>query len=245
MRPFTVLIGIASGSGASITSSPGGVLAGIGMLADKHLVPRCKLPRRPERLLAFVIMTAASAGGFLVRAVGHIEPGASRALPAGLLAALLAACAAHKPPPPSTEIDETGYRDAVRVLASDEFAGRKPGTPGEDKTVAYLSGQFRRLNLKPGNGESYVQQVPLVEILASADASLSVAGRGGAHPLRYGKDMVIWTERAVPASQLEHSGLIFVGYGIVAPDHSWNDYAGVDVRGKTVLVLDGDPGAAS
>src|SRR6202163_4659098 len=92
---------------------------------------------------------------------------------------LLAACAGHKVPPPSTDIDETAFRDHVRVLASDDFAGRKPGTPGEEKTVAYLVEQFRKLGLKPGNGESFLQQVPMVETLAGADASLSITGAKG------------------------------------------------------------------
>ena len=90
-----------------------------------------------------------------------------------------------------------------------------------------------------------MQQVPLVEILAADDATLTVAGGGSVRSLRYGKDMVIWTKRVVPAAQLEHSELVFVGYGIVAPEYDWNDYAQVDVRGKTVLVLAGDPGYGS
>jgi Zn-dependent M28 family amino/carboxypeptidase len=157
----------------------------------------------------------------------------------------LSACATHKAPPPSTDIDETGFRDAVRVLAADDFEGRRPGTHGEEKTVAFLTAQFRKLNLKPGNGDSYVQQVPLVEILAADDATLTVAGRGGSQALHYRKDMLIWTKRAVPAAQLAGSELVFVGYGIVAPEYQWNDYAQLDVRGKTVLVLAGDPGYRS
>src|ERR1700681_3749755 len=106
---------------------------------------------------------------------------------------VLSACAGsgHKPPPPSTDIDETVFRDHVRVLASDEFEGRKPGTPGEEKTVGYLVDQFRKLGLKPGNGESYLQQVPMVAILAGADASLSISGQKGPLTLAYGEDMVI------------------------------------------------------
>ena len=151
----------------------------------------------------------------------------------------MSACATHKGPPPSTDIDDTGFRDAVRVLAADDFEGRRPGTRGEEKTVAFLTAQFRKLNLKPGNGDSYVQQVPLVEILAADDATLTVAGRGGSQALHYRKDMLIWTKRAVPAAQLAGSELVFVGYGIVAPEYQWNDYAQLDVRGKTVLVLVG------
>jgi Zn-dependent M28 family amino/carboxypeptidase len=150
-----------------------------------------------------------------------------------------------KEPPPSTDIDDTVFGDHVRVLASDEFQGRKPGTPGEDKTVGYLIDNFRKLGLKPGNGNSYVQQVPLVQITAGADATLSAGGSKPSRNLSFGKDMVIWTKRAVPEVHLAHSELVFAGFGIVAPEYAWNDYANVDVHGKTVVVLIGDPGYAS
>jgi Zn-dependent M28 family amino/carboxypeptidase len=155
---------------------------------------------------------------------------------------LLAACGGHRLPPPSTDIDETVFRNHLRVLASDDFEGRKPGTPGEEKTLAYLVEQFRKLGLKPGNGDSYLQQVPMVEILTDPNASLSIAGHQGALSLAYGKDMVIWTKRVLPQAELKGSDLVFVGYGIVAPEYAWNDYAGADVHGKTVVVLANDPG---
>jgi Zn-dependent M28 family amino/carboxypeptidase len=159
---------------------------------------------------------------------------------------LLSACAgSHRLPPPSTDIDETAFRDHLRVLASDDFEGRKPGTPGEEKTVAYLVEQFRKLGLKPGNGESFLQQVPMIESVAGADASLSIAGRNGTLALAYGKDMVIWSKRGLPQAELRRSELVFVGYGIVAPEYDWNDYAGIDVHGKTVVVLVNDPGYAT
>ena len=159
---------------------------------------------------------------------------------------LLPACSLNpKEPPPSTDIDDTAFGDHVRALASDDFQGRKPGTPGEDKTVAYLIENFRKLGLKPGNGTSYVQQVPLVQITAGADTTLTVSGAGGSRNLVFGKDMVIWTKRAVPEINVAGSEMVFVGYGIVAPEYSWNDYANLDVHGKTVVVLANDPGYAS
>jgi Zn-dependent M28 family amino/carboxypeptidase len=160
---------------------------------------------------------------------------------------VLSACAGsgHKLPPPSTDIDETVFRDHVRVLASDDFEGRKPGTPGEEKTVAYLVEQFRKLGLKPGNGESFLQQVPMIESVAGADASLSIAGRNTTLALAYGKDMVIWSTLGSPQAELRRSELVFVGYGIVAAEYDWNDYAGIDVHGKTVVVLVNDPGYAT
>ena len=170
----------------------------------------------------------------------------SRLLVVLTVAGLLPGCSLHpKEPPPSTDIDDTAYGDHVRVLASDDFQGRKPGTPGEDKTVAYLIENFRKLGLKPGNGASYVQQVPLVQITPSADATLTVTGAGGSRNLVFGKDMVIWTKRTVPEISVAHSEMVFVGYGIVAPEYSWNDYANLDVHGKTVVVLANDPGYAS
>jgi Zn-dependent M28 family amino/carboxypeptidase len=166
----------------------------------------------------------------------------------GVLAAvgtLLTACGGHRLPPPSTDIDENAFRNHLNMLASDGFEGRKPGTPGEEKTVAYLSAQFRKLGLKPGNGDSFVQQVPMVEILPDAVPTLSIALNGAAHGLVYGKDMVIWTKRALPTAELHQSELVFVGYGVVAPEYGWNDYAATDVKGKTVVVLVNDPGYGS
>jgi len=163
--------------------------------------------------------------------------------PPGLL---LAACAAQpKLPPPSTDIDEAVFRAHVRMLSSDDFEGRKPGTPGEDKTVAYLVEQFRKAGLKPGSGESFLQPVPMVETVAGADASLSIVGANATLALAYGKDMVIWTKHGLPQAELRRNDLIFVGFGIVAPEYAWNDYAGVDVHGKTVVVLVNDPGYAT
>jgi Zn-dependent M28 family amino/carboxypeptidase len=163
----------------------------------------------------------------------------------GALISLGACTAGPRLPPPSAEIDETGYRDAVRALASDDFEGRAPGTPGEDKTVGYLVGQFRKLGLKPGNGDSYLQSVPMALIRAGGDATLVVSGRGATKSLEYAKDMMIWTRREVPEAALQRSGLVFVGYGIVAPEYQWNDYARLDVHGRTVVVMVGDPGYGS
>ncbi len=162
-----------------------------------------------------------------------------------LAVCLLAGCAGHRAPPPSTEIDEAGFRDRVRTLASEEFEGRRPGTPGEDKTVAYLVEQFRKFGLKPGNGTSFLQSVPVTEITADRGATLTVTGRGATHSFAYDRDAVLWTRRPVAETGLERSDLVFAGYGIVAPEYDWNDYAGLDVHGKTVVVLANDPGYGS
>ncbi len=135
----------------------------------------------------------------------------------------------------------------VRVLASDDFEGRKPGTRGEEKTVAYLAAQFRKLGLSPATGRVMLQQVPMVEILAAADATLTVAGRGGtlALALRQGHGHLDASARCRRRSS-RHSELVFVGYGIVAPGVSVERLRRhLDVHGKTVLVLAGDPGYAA
>ncbi len=174
-------------------------------------------------------------------------PGGRRAaLAAGLLAAgLLAACGGHRAAPPSTEIEEADFRNRIRLLASEEFEGRRPATSGEERSVEYLVTQFRKLGLKPGNGSSYLQSVPLPEVTAARDASLRITGHGGGRSLLYDQDAVLWTPGAVSEAAIEHSALVFAGYGIVAPEYGWNDYEGTDVRGKTVVVLLGDPGRAA
>ncbi len=159
---------------------------------------------------------------------------------------LLAACAAtgSHPARPSP-LDEDALRSTIRTLAADDFDGRRPGTAGEQKTLQYLVAEFKRMGLKPGNGASYLQPVPVVEITAQPGAVLSFAGHGRVRSLVYRHDMVIWTRRELAEAGLVHSPMMFVGYGIVAPQYGWNDYAGVDVRGKTVVALVNDPGYAT
>jgi len=131
----------------------------------------------------------------------------------------------------------------VKALASDAFEGRAPGTPGEEKTVAYLVDAFKKLGLKPGNPDgTYVQKVPLVGITPTA-APLSIAGASGAGPatLAWRDDVVAWTKRVTDDVTLDASELVFVGYGGVAPEYQWDDYKGLDVAGKTLVMLVNDP----
>ena len=132
-------------------------------------------------------------------------------------------------------------KTVTRTLSSDAYEGRAPTTAGEEKTVAYLIDQMRRAGLKPGNEGSWTQDVPMVEITAAPDMALSI--EGGARPLRfaYKTDMIASTYRVVPQVNIADSEMVFVGYGINAPEKGWNDYAGVDVRGKTVVILINDP----
>lgn len=129
----------------------------------------------------------------------------------------------------------------VKVLASDEFGGRAPSSAGEKLTLDYLTEQFSAIGFKPGNGNSFLQQVPLVSIEASPDMVLSIGGKD----YRYRTDMVMGTSRISELEQLNNSELVFVGYGINAPEYNWNDYQGLDVKGKTVVILVNDPGYAT
>ena len=137
-------------------------------------------------------------------------------------------------------INLDNYRQDVKTLASDEFEGRAPLSVGETKTVAYLVEQFREMGLQPAFGDSYIQPVPLAKITASQDMSLSV----GDTTFTNGEDFVARTERITEQLTLDNE-VVFVGYGINAPEYHWNDYAGVDVKGKTVIVLVNDPGFTS
>ncbi len=139
-------------------------------------------------------------------------------------------------------IDPADFAEHVRVLASDEFEGRAPGTPGEDKTVEYLKAQFERMGLKPGNGDSYFQTVPMMETTADESTTMTVDINGKPRTLAFGADMVIGTRTGRSEVKLDASQLVFVGYGVDAPEQKWNDYAGVDVKGKTVVMFVNDPG---
>ncbi|OON71033.1 M28 family metallopeptidase [Hymenobacter sp. CRA2] len=139
-------------------------------------------------------------------------------------------------------ISATVIGQHIKQLASDEFQGRKPFTVGETKTTEYLAAQFKQLGMQPGPDGSYFQQVPLVEINTTPAATMQISGKGQPLTLRYQQDFVAVTEREQPRIELNNSALVFAGYGVVAPDYQWNDYAGLDVKGKTVVVLINDPG---
>jgi Zn-dependent M28 family amino/carboxypeptidase len=139
-------------------------------------------------------------------------------------------------------INAVDFGEHVRVLASDAFEGRAPGTPGEEKTVEYLKTQFERMGLKPGNGDSYFQTVPMMETTADETATMNIDASGKPHTLKFGTDMVIGTRTGQPEVKIDGSELVFVGYGVDAPEQKWNDYAGIDVKGKTVVMFVNDPG---
>jgi len=130
----------------------------------------------------------------------------------------------------------------IIILASDSFQGRKPFTPGETRTLDYLQNQFRSLGLEPGNGNSYLQDVPMVEITPVPDPQMKVEYAKGSFDLNRATDYVLTTENTDSVISLDKSELIFAGYGVVAPEYNWNDYAGINVKGKVVLVMVNDPG---
>jgi len=130
--------------------------------------------------------------------------------------------------------------DHVRMLAADDKQGRAPGTVGEERTVAYLVGQFKRLGLAPGHPDgTYVQTVPLIGFTGQASAAFEV--KGAAVPLAVPDDAVVVSRQGLPDVQVSKSAMVFVGYGVVAPEFEWDDFKGADVRGKTIVMLAGDP----
>jgi Zn-dependent M28 family amino/carboxypeptidase len=140
------------------------------------------------------------------------------------------------------DIDAGDFSELVKTLASDDFAGRGPGTPGGEKTVEYIKAQFERIGLQPGNNGAWFQDVPMTETTADESTALKLDVDGKAEELRFGDDMVIGTRSGEAEIKVQDSPLVFVGYGVDAPELGWNDYAGVDVKGKTVVILVNDPG---
>ena len=159
--------------------------------------------------------------------------------PASTTPAAIAPAAAHTF---EAAIRGADFAEHVRQLASDAFEGRAPGTPGGDKSVEYIKAQFVRLGLEPGNGDSYFQTVPMVETTADPATVLKLDVDGTPRQLQFGTDMMVGTRSGQPQVNLDGSELVFVGYGVNAPELGWNDYAGVDVKGKTVLMFVNDPG---
>ncbi len=141
------------------------------------------------------------------------------------------------------EISAEDFRAHVQVLASDAFAGRAPGGVGETKTVAYLIAQLQRLGLEPGNRGAWTQDVPMTETKADEKTSVFAltTARQALLPA-IGPDVVIGTRSGQREVSINASEVVFVGYGVVAPEVGWNDYEGLDVRGKTVVMLINDPG---
>ena len=167
------------------------------------------------------------------------------------LSVVVASCASEAPrtekvsSSPSTasalsSITSDELLNHTKVLASDEYEGRAPGTKGEELTVNYLTEQFKKLGLKPGNPDgTYVQKVPLAGF--TPQPALSFVAGGKPVKLDYSTDYIARSLRYTPEVKVENSDVVFVGYGVVAPEYGWDDFKGVDVKGKTIVFLVNDP----
>jgi hypothetical protein len=146
------------------------------------------------------------------------------------------------PPEALAAIDSASLMRHIRVLANDSLMGRQPGSAGEDKAVAYIEGQFKALGLQPGNTDgTYIQKVPLVGITVTNAPSMTFAKGGTTKTLKWRDDFVAWTKHVAPTAVLKKSELVFVGYGVEAPEFNWDDYKGADVAGKTIVMFVNDP----
>jgi Zn-dependent M28 family amino/carboxypeptidase len=139
-------------------------------------------------------------------------------------------------------IEGRAVLEHTKVLSSDAFEGRAPGTPGEERTVAYLTEQLQKIGLQPGNPDgTWVQRMPLVGTTVQGTPPLILRKGAAERRLAWRDDYVAWTKRVVERVGLDASDLVFVGYGVQAPEYQWDDFKGRDVRGKTIVVLIGDP----
>jgi Zn-dependent M28 family amino/carboxypeptidase len=148
---------------------------------------------------------------------------------------------------PSIEaINAEDLEKHIKMLSSDEFQGRQPSTIGEEKTINYLKSEFEKLGLEPGNGDSFFQEVPLVEIVTQVEPVLTIQGNGKETKLNFRDEFVATSSHVTDEEiKIENAELIFCGYGIVAPEYNWNDYADANIKGKIAVVLVNDPGYAT
>jgi Zn-dependent M28 family amino/carboxypeptidase len=158
-----------------------------------------------------------------------------------VFASSLFAAAPNEPPKEAiSAIDADGLLEHIKILSSDKFEGRAPGSKGEEESVKYISAQFRQLGLKPGNPNgTYTQEVPLAGLLGTPSAAFTVGDKR--MELHSPNDFVAFTQRVIPEIEVKNSDIVFVGYGVVAPEYGWDDFKGVDVKGKTIVFLINDP----
>jgi Zn-dependent M28 family amino/carboxypeptidase len=142
----------------------------------------------------------------------------------------------------SSLFSAASYSNYVKDIASNNLLGRMPFTAGETKTMQYLEQQFKALGLQPGNKGSYFQEVPMVAVSCNPQNSMSISASDASYTLEGYKDYVLWTRRTEPSINLNNEEMVFAGFGITAPEYKHDDYAGLDVKGKIVVVLVNDPG---
>ena len=174
-----------------------------------------------------------------------------RTIVALVACALIGGCGGSETPAPATsttappqtpKIDQTAIMEHIKVLSSDEYEGRAPGTKGEDLTVNYLIEQSKKIGLQPGNPDgTYVQKVPLVGITGAEAQPFTVTNGSQKRTFEWSDEVVAFTERVSDTASISSSDMIFVGYGVTAPEYNWDDFKGVDVKGKTIVVLVNDP----
>ncbi|PWK75865.1 Zn-dependent M28 family amino/carboxypeptidase [Mucilaginibacter oryzae] len=156
--------------------------------------------------------------------------------------AIFAGCQNNKTVPAEKPVTGADIKKYISALANDSMQGRKPFTAGETKAINYIAQQFKKIGLEPGSKGSYFQDVPLVEITSTPSPVMEITGGKEPLSLKATTDFVTFSRREVDSVSLKNSPLVFAGYGVVAPEYHWNDYAGLDVKGKTVVVLVNDPG---
>ncbi|TFV93286.1 M28 family peptidase [Algoriphagus kandeliae] len=149
-----------------------------------------------------------------------------------------AACSPEKP----YQFQVSDLEPLIDSLSSDYFEGRMPFSEGEKKTIDFLVHEFESYGLEPGNGDSYIQDVPLVSIFTEAAPTMEIKSSNGSMTLEGLKDYVLWTQRTDSEVSFEDAELVFAGFGIVAPEYGWDDYKNIDVKDKIVVVLVNDPG---
>src|SRR5687767_9146840 len=140
------------------------------------------------------------------------------------------------------KLDQNAILERIKVLSSDEYEGRAPGTKGEELTVRYLVEESKKLGLTPGNPDgTYVQKVPLIGMTGTEAQPFVVTKGTQKQTFKFGDDVVPWTKRVVDTSSISNSDMVFLGYGVTAPEYNWDDFKNVDVKGKTIVVLINDP----
>ncbi|SEK75931.1 M28 family metallopeptidase [Parapedobacter koreensis] len=167
-----------------------------------------------------------------------------------IVSSLLASCGNHSGDDASEAVDsvalnsinEESFVQYVKDLSADELLGRKPFTKGDTLAVTYIAEEFQRIGLEPGNGDDYFQAVPMVEIRSTPTLPLTFSKGNSQFSLDHLDDYVIGSKRLNAQVDIPETEVVFAGFGIVAPEYNWNDYAGLDAKGKTVVVMVNDPG---
>lgn len=156
-----------------------------------------------------------------------------------LVGVILFSCSSNKE---HELISTEGLSYHIKNLSSDEFMGRMPFTEGETITVEYIKEEYAKMGLEPGNGDSFFQEVPMVELTANNVSTMNIGAMGTTISLNYKDDFVALTRQVVDKIEVDNSEIVFAGFGVVAPEYNWNDYDGLDVQDKVVMVLVNDPG---